>query len=350
MSDLDGEQADIADAASTDEAEASTIVAKVSTARGNKGVRQPNYTPIEDEMCAKAFVHASENSIHGAKQKGALFEAEIGKAYENLRLEQVNLDQLLYQQAKTTFIRAAQLSGSDLNYPKKMSNPYPQRNDGAILQRFRKYIAPTVMKFYSIRDQFPKESGEDDDRWYARLDNIFFQRYGKMFDLRAVALYLQDKPKWLAYAASISNERKSPKRPAGKKLTLKQQQDKKKEEEENQVVETIVNDVAGNISVALGGATHHSQSRDQFYNTISGVLSQVAVYLEDSTLDEEARAVVQQERSRIRILELKAKRRRLEAQAAHEPHGGEVVVVETNDVGAADDVGATDDVLTQYSL
>jgi len=76
MSDVDGEL-DIADAAST----GGSTPAK---ARGNRGTRQPNYTPIEDELCARAIIHASEDSIHGAKQKGVHFEAEIGKAYEFL--------------------------------------------------------------------------------------------------------------------------------------------------------------------------------------------------------------------------------------------------------------------------
>jgi len=264
---------------------ASTEGSTPAKARGNRGTRAPNYTPVEDELCARAFIHASEDSIHGSKQKGALFEAEIGKAYEFLRVEQLKLDQLHYQQAKSMFTRAAQLSGADIEYPKKMSNPYPKHNDGALLQRFRKFITPSVMKFLSIQDQFPIESGEDDDRWFARLNNIHLQQYGKLFDYCSVAKYLQDKPKWQAYAASIANEEKGPKCPPGKKLTLKQQQDKKKEEEENEAVGTIVDNLATNISVTLGGATQHSQARDQFYTTISGVLSQVAVYLEDSTLD-----------------------------------------------------------------
>jgi len=76
MSNVDG-KLDIADAAST----GGSMRGK---ARGNWGTRLPNYMTIEDELYACAFIHASEDSIHGAKQKGVLFEAEIGKAYEFL--------------------------------------------------------------------------------------------------------------------------------------------------------------------------------------------------------------------------------------------------------------------------
>jgi len=204
------------------------------------------------------------------------------------------------------------------------------------------------MKFLAIKDQFDIESGEDDNRYFARLNNIFLQRYGKPFEYRAVAKYLEDKPKWLAYTKTVSNEEKGPKRPAGKKLTLKQQAEKRKEEEEKEALETMVNDVAAGVSDALrSGDREQSQcgeACDHFYSTVSGVLSQIAVHLEDSTLDDESRAVVQQERSKIRILELKAKRRRLEAQETAGDSPTELVVTaETND-------GGSDDVLTQYSF
>jgi len=129
---------------------------------------------------------------------------------------------------------------------------------------------------------------------------------------------------------------------------LKQQEEKKKQEEEIQAVEAAVNNLTGNMSVALSaGATHHSQARDHFYNTVTGVLSQVAVFLEDSTLDDKTRMIIQQERSQIRILELRAKRRHLETQNADKTHDN--LVVESHG-GEATDHGAASSVLTQYSL
>jgi len=103
------------------------------------------------------------------------------------------------------------------------------------------------------------------------------------------------------------------------------------------------------MSVALSaGATHHSQARNHFYNTVSGVLSQVAVFLKDSKLDDETCTIIQQECSQICILELRAKRCHLEAhQNADKTHDN--LVVESPGVEVMDH-GAASSVLTWYSL
>jgi len=98
----------------------------------------------------------------------------------------------------------------------------------------------------------------------------------------------------------------------------------------------MVNDIAAGVLDALcSGAREQSQrseAHDHFYSTVLGVLSQVAVYLEDSTLDHESRAVLQQEPSKICILELKAKRCHLETQETAGDLPTELVVMaETND-------------------
>jgi len=102
------------------------------------------------------------------------------------------------------------------------------------------------------------------------------------------------------------------------------------------------------MSAALSaGATPHSQARDHFYNTVSGVLSQVAVFLEDLTLEDEMCMIIQQECSQICILELRAKHCHLEAQNADKTHDN--LVVESHGVEAMDH-GAASSVLTWYSL
>ncbi len=104
--------------------------------------RGPQFTAMEELMVSKAYIKASEDSIHGSKQKIALFKAQILIAYNEIKKEQEEED--AREAAKPSHLKPAG-GGASVS-----TIYYPERTSSSIHQHFTKKISPAVIKYMAI--------------------------------------------------------------------------------------------------------------------------------------------------------------------------------------------------------
>jgi len=110
------------------------------TSRSKRG---PQFTAMEELMVCKAFIKASKDSIHGSKQKIALFQAQLLIAYNGIKKDQEEDD--ARDAAKPSHLKPAGCSVATV--------AYPERTGSSIHQLFTKKISPSVIKYMAVVKQ-----------------------------------------------------------------------------------------------------------------------------------------------------------------------------------------------------
>ncbi len=141
-------------------------------------------------MICKAYIKASEDSIHGSKQKIALFKTQLLMAYNGIKADQE--EENVQDMAKPLHLKP---SGCNLIAPVL----YPECTRSSLHQHFTKKISPTVIKYMSVAKQVsiysvlnkpgitvthsfcllvqnPRKSGEDDGAYHAHLGHSFKEK------------------------------------------------------------------------------------------------------------------------------------------------------------------------------
>jgi hypothetical protein len=264
----------VADATVEAGGESTSDVVKSKTKRGL------GYTRTEDLLLCRAFIKASENSKKGTGQKGRDFNRDVHLYYCNLLDEQEHLARTSY--SLVVGRDAAALPGD---------NPPPQvydwRTATAMMECFRKHIVLWTMKFIGVKVTAPKPSGTDKELQYKHYKDFFQRRNPKAPDfdqLRQCKEYLQDKAKWISYAAANNKEEKTP-RPIGTKKD-------KKLTDDNKLIEKAIAITTGKVSeTKFGGSSSQALNNNnidatKFYTSATTAMEAFVHVMNDRTQTE----------------------------------------------------------------
>jgi len=72
--------------------DSSTAAAAKEHGKANCSKHELQFTAMEESMVCKAYIKASENSIHGSKQKIALYKVQLLMAYNGIKKDQEEED------------------------------------------------------------------------------------------------------------------------------------------------------------------------------------------------------------------------------------------------------------------
>ncbi len=103
----------------------------------------PQFTAMEAWMVCKAYIKASEDSIHGSKQKIVLFKMQLLIAYNGIKKDQEEDD--VHNAAKLLHLKPAGCSVATV--------AYPEHTGSSIHQLFTKKILPVVIKYMAVIKQ-----------------------------------------------------------------------------------------------------------------------------------------------------------------------------------------------------
>jgi hypothetical protein len=294
-----------------------------------------NYSSIESLMVSKAFISASEGRI-GAQMKGAEFERNMGTAYKEIILAQLQHDKTRYEALARNERRASFDSNTEPLSQLKAPEPYDERNGKAILRHFRTNIAPAVTKFAALLSQNPMTTGENRELYSHRIHTLWRTRNGNksfMFDL--CYSYLRDKSKWAEYETyTKATELKRPK--GGKKMAVA----------ERDVV--VIEQFAANQAKAILGKAVEKEnamegSKGALYDSLGKFLQMGANYMDmlDMASPDKKRYKAAQCRLKIaemdvKVLELEAKKKALEGLGAN---AGTAIDVDVGDDSTVNSIG-----------
>jgi len=272
--------------------------------------RGPGFTPVEDLMCCKAFISASEDPIVGAGQKGKVFKKKVHDMYVSISDKQAEYDRKVMEQMS---------NGTRVSLSREGLGPgfYHPRTIESVYSRFKDKISPDVSKFLGVLDTTPKDSGENDEDHFEDCLAAYKERYGRQFDFVTCYHYLKDKAKYTIYLARGEQEdAKKNERPKGSKAAKKAVKDAAFIKE------------AMNAAKASCGATASGSSADSPNDGLSSQVGAIMGLAGDALksfidaqeqanlmqlLDTPDKKAMAKEAAKLRIAELSAKRRKLEA-------------------------------------
>ena len=288
---------------------------------GGKAARGAGFTVVEDLVVCKAFIAASEDPIKGTSQKGHTFVlATMHNSYVVLIQKQEARDRADYARASSV-LRAEQ----------PLPQVYSRRNGLSIYKRFKLNISPRVMKFIAIEKVTKMESGWDDEMFYDTCKSSYSKRHpkwGNFDDLRRCKEYLEGKPKFSDFRKLIDlGEKNRP--PMGNKKAKQAESDKK----------LIAQRLAGtsgsaarapaaadatSISTASKSQLHLPPNpQTELFSTIGNAIPTLGLALTErwerddndsfvASLPTPDRKEWQHEQYKLRLVEMRMKRRRLE--------------------------------------
>ena len=285
---------------------------------GGRAARGAGFTVVEDLVVCKAFIAASEDPIKGTSQKGNTFVATMYSSYLVLIQEQEARDRADYARTSTV-IREEQL-------PPQV---YSRRNGLSIFKRFKLNISPRVMKFIAIEKVTKMESGWDEEMYYNACKSSFANRYpkwGNFDDLRMCKEYLEGKPKFSDFR-KLTDLGEKTRPPMGTKKAKQAESDKK----------LIAELLGGGLLSAKKEGNDTSNLRTtiqqsnqslphphaQLFSNIGNAISTLGSALTErwerddnekfvASLPTPDRKEWQQEQYKLRLAEMRLKRRRLE--------------------------------------
>ena len=299
---------------------ADEVVADNGTGAGTASRRGAGYTATEDMLACKAFIVASEDSQKGTSQKGKEFKATMFAAYKLLIREQLECDKKRWADANAA---AREL----------MSEPtvYEDRSPESLHNRLKDHVFPRVMKFLGIEETTKQDSGSDAERFYQKCKALFEKRYpqfGNPDCFKACKEYLQTKPKFASYRRMLDLEEAAKKdgakvRPNGKKKDAKQLEDKKLIGEALKVAGVAV-DLSGDVETVVSSASGAGGMKD-----VVAVISSLGKTMMEhwkqegelkflEALPTPEKKGIKTEMAKVQLLEIEAKRRRLEREAQAE--------------------------------
>ena len=281
--------------------------------------RGPGFTSLEDLMVCKAFIAASEDPIIGASQKGKAFKAKMHAMYVAIVDKQAAYDRMMM----------AQLSaGTRANVATGGVGPgvYHPRTQESLYARFKDKISPDVSKFLGVMDTTPKGSGTTEQDFIQECLDVFKERYGRPFDFVSCYEYLQDKAKYTSYVQKLEEEeeKKPTARPRGTKAA-------KKAAEDAALIKQVLDQSKDSVSVLSSQSSSQGpRQSDLFFKEAVGFLSAtgdaIKTYMEQQQdarivelLDTPERRELVKEQAKLRLAEMRAKRRRLEDQYVISP-------------------------------
>ena len=157
---------------------AATAATAEREGKANHSKCRPQFTAVGELMVCKAYIKASEDAIHGSKQKITLFRAQLQIAYNSIKKDEEEEDAC--EASKLTHLKPSGCTVSMVSYP--------ERTGSSICQLFTKKILPVVIKYmavanhvrivffqncvlisftnYSRSFQNPRKSGEDDAAYH----------------------------------------------------------------------------------------------------------------------------------------------------------------------------------------
>jgi len=158
---------------------AATTAAADREGKANCSKHGPQFTSIEELMVCKAYIKASEDVIHGSKQKITLFKAQLQIAHNRIKKDQEEEDAC--EASKPSHLKPSGCTVSMVSYP--------ECTGSSIYQLFTKKISPVVIKYMAVANhvhivffqnrvsisftnnshsfQNPRKSGEDDAAYHA---------------------------------------------------------------------------------------------------------------------------------------------------------------------------------------
>jgi predicted transcriptional regulator len=163
-----------------------------------------------------------------------------------------------------------------------------------------------------------KDSGDNDDDFFNDCLVMFKQRYGREFDFVSCYNYLSNKAKYTSYLSKKEEEEeaKKPSRPKGTKAA-------KKVVEEAALIKQAISASKEDGSSLSGSSYSKSPSENDFFKEAASFLGltgeAVKAYIEQQSkqhmmdlLDTPEKKELVREEARLRLAELRAKRRKLE--------------------------------------
>jgi len=94
-------------------------------------------------MVCKAYIKASEDTIHGSKQKITLFKVQLQIAYNRIRKDQEEED--AHEASKPLHLKPSGCTVSMVSYP--------EHTGSSIYQLFTKKISPVIIKYMAVVKQ-----------------------------------------------------------------------------------------------------------------------------------------------------------------------------------------------------
>jgi len=122
----------------------SAAAAEKEHGKVNCSKRGLQFTVMEELMVCKAYIKASEDSIHGSKQKIALFEAQLLMAYNGIKKDQEEED--VHNAVKPLHLKPGGCRVSVATVT------YPECTGSSIHQLFTKK-SPAVIKYIAVVKQ-----------------------------------------------------------------------------------------------------------------------------------------------------------------------------------------------------
>jgi hypothetical protein len=144
----------------------------------------------------KAFIHASEDCIHGNAMKGTKFEQLMGDAYKMLCETQLREEQTAYE----LLVRTNRNSLGD-PYVNSIPGHNPPssffpRHGKDLLRHFKINISPAVSRYCGIRATTPIGKGQNEMVYTVAIDALYRERVGKPFLYGLCYDYLRNQEKW----------------------------------------------------------------------------------------------------------------------------------------------------------
>ena len=179
--------------------------------------RGPGFTMTEDLIVCKSFIATSEDPIAGRSQKGNFFKNKMFIIYNEMIKKQTSYE-------KTMLLSASGVTKQVYATNTNSTGVYPVRKEDSVYERFTKKISPEVSKYMGILETHNIESGQNKEDHQNDCLNLYLQRYGKQFDYMECYNYLCDKVKFILYKSNQSDQKKVD-RPIGNKMAKKAIQD-----------------------------------------------------------------------------------------------------------------------------
>jgi hypothetical protein len=283
-----------------------------ATASRNK--RGSNYTALEDVMICKAFIGASEDAIIGASQKGKAFQVKMHAFYLTVIDKQAAFDRTMMAQVSAGTRQSLAEEGVGPGH-------YLPRTPSSVYDRFKTKISPEVSKFLGVIDTTPMDSGTSKEDHINDCLAVYKARYGREFDYMKCYEYLQDKAKYTSYLSKLksdeeNNNNSALERPKGNKAT-------KKAVEDATIIKRALDAMKDDAISTSGTSSKSGEAANQFYRDASSFLaaagSALETYMSQSNdiqtaqmLSTPERKEFMSEAAKLRIAEMRAKRRRLQ--------------------------------------
>jgi hypothetical protein len=229
-----------------------------------RGRRSPNYSTKEELIICKAFIHASEDCIHGNAMKGTKFEQLMGDAYKLLCETQLREEQTAYE----LLVRTNRHSLGDpyVNSIPGQNPPSPffPRHGKDLLRHFKINISPAVSRYCGIRATTPIGTGQNELVYAVAIDALYRERVGKPFLYGLCYDYLRNQEKWKKFQANEETDGpRRTSRPPGKKVASATKN-------EMATIEKLVTSETKVLASALGKRfSEESDEKKEFYSSLA---------------------------------------------------------------------------------